>query len=96
MQFAAAAAVRRIVALVVPPIVQRVPELATLDTSFASRKVLTLFNIVPALLFVVLLPAWFSRRVRNRVNAHRTITYALFFLGTIIGTTAIPLSMHPT
>lgn len=93
---AAAAAVRRIVVLVVPPVVQRAPELAVLDSTFASRKVLTLFHIVPALLFVVLLPAWFSRNARNRVYLHRTITYALFFLGTIIGATAIPLSMHPT
>ena len=93
---AAAAAVRRIVVLIVPPVVQRAPELAALDTAFASRNVLTLFHIVPALLFVVLLPAWFSHTVRNRVHGHRTITYALFFLGTIIGATAIPLSMHPT
>ena len=87
---AAAAAVRRIVVLVVPPVVQRAPELAVLDATFSSRKVLTLFHIVPALLFVVLLPAWFSRSVRKRAHAHRTITYALFFLGTIIGATAIP------
>ena len=93
---AAAAAVRRIVVLVVPPAVQRAPELAVLDATFSSRKVLTLFHIVPALLFVVLLPAWFSRSVRKRAHAHRTITYALFFLGTIIGATAIPLGMHPT
>ncbi len=92
---AAAAAIRRIVVLAVPPVVQRVPELAVLDTMFASRKVLTLFHIVPALLFVVLLPAWFSRSVRKRVRAHRTITYVLFFLGTIVGATAIPLSMNP-
>lgn len=93
---AAAVAVRRIAVLVVPPVLQRAPAFAALDMSFASRKVLTLFHIVPALLFVVLLPAWFSRTVRNRVDAHRTITYALFFLGTIIGATAIPLAMHPT
>lgn len=93
---AAAAAIRRIAVLAVPPVVQRVPELAALDVSFASRKVLTLFHIVPALLFVVLLPAWFSRTVRNQVHAHRTITYVLFFLGMIVGATAIPLSLHPT
>ena len=66
-----------------------------MDMAFASRKVLTLCHIVPALLFVVLLPAWFSRRVRNRVQAHRSVTYALFFLGAIIGVTAVPLSMYP-
>jgi len=77
-------------------VVERAPRFAAMDMAFASRTILTLFHIVPALLFVILLPAWFSRTVRNRVHAHRTITYALFFLGTIIGATAIPLSMHPT
>src|SRR5665213_661163 len=81
---AAAAAVRRIVVLIVPPVIERAPRFAALDMAFASRKILTLCHIVPALLFVLLLPAWFSRRVRHRVHAHRTITYALFFLGTII------------
>jgi hypothetical protein len=93
---AAAAAVRRIAVLIVPPVVQRAPRLAALDSSFASRKALTLSHIVPALLFVVLLPASFSRRVRDSAAIHRRITYALFVLGGIVGVTALPLSLHPT
>jgi hypothetical protein len=54
-----------------------------------------MIHIVPALLFVVLLPFWFSRRVRRRAATHRRITYALFILGTITGITALPLSLHP-
>jgi hypothetical protein len=92
---AAIVAVRRIVTLIQPPAVQRIPQMAALDTSFTSRKALTLSHIVPALIFVVLLPAWFSRRVRVHVAAHRRITYALFLLGAIVGITAIPLSTHP-
>ena len=92
---AAGAAIRRILVLLVPPTVQRAPQLAALDTAFASRKALTLFHIVPALVFVLLLPAWFSQRVRNRGGLHRRISYALFILGAVIGITAIPLSLRP-
>jgi hypothetical protein len=92
---AAAAAVRRIVVLLAPPVVERAAQLAATDAAFASRKALTLVHIVPALVFVALLPAWFSRRVRNRVSAHRRITYALFILGAVVGGTAFALSLHP-
>lgn len=92
---AAAAAVRRIVVLILPPVVARVPEMAALDAAFASRKALTLCHIVPALLFVAVLPLWFLRRVRRRPEAHRRVTFALFALGTIVGVTALPLSLHP-
>ena len=93
---AAAAAIRRISMFITPPAVQRAPQLVALDASFASRKALTLAHIVPALIFVVLLPAWFSRRVRSRAAVHRRLTYALFVLGGIVGVTALPLSLHPT
>jgi hypothetical protein len=92
---AAAAAVRRIVVLIVPPAVERVPQMAALDTAFASHRVLTLCHIVPALLFVALLPMWFMRRVRDRPEVHRRVTYALMILGGVIGVTALILSLHP-
>jgi hypothetical protein len=92
---AAAAAVRRLVVLIVPPVVQRVPQMAALDLDFASRKALTLCHIVPALLFVVVLPLWFMQRVRRRPVVHRRVTYALFLLGSITGVTALVLSSHP-
>ena len=92
---AAAAAVRRIVALTFPPTVEPAPQYAAMDATFASRKTLTLFHIVPALMFVALLTAWFSRKVRSRARIHRRITYGLFGLGAITGVTAIGLSLHP-
>ena len=101
---AAAAAVRRIVVLIVPPVVQRVPQMAALDLDFASHKALTLCHIVPALVFVVLLPLWFmqrlytprrAQRIRNRPEVHRWVTYALFVLGSVIGVTALPMSLRP-
>jgi len=92
---AAAAAVRRIVVLIIPPTTQRAPQLAGLDVAFASENVLTLSHIVPALLFVLLLPFWFSRRIQSRRETHRRITYALLLLGVVVGTTAIELSLHP-
>jgi hypothetical protein len=69
--------------------------MATLDAAFASRTILTTVHIVPALLFVLLLPAWFSRSVRDRISVHRRITHALFLLGAVTGITALPLSLHP-
>jgi hypothetical protein len=91
----AAAAVRRIVVLIAPPAVERVPQMAALDLAFASHKALTLWHIVPALLFVVLLPLWFMRRIRERPEVHRRVTYALFVLGGVVGVTALLLSLHP-
>ena len=93
---AAAAAIRRIVALALPPSAATPPSPNTaLDAVFAARKGLTLAHIVPALGFVTLLPFWFAERVRARPQAHRRITTALFVLGAVIGLTAIPMSAHP-
>lgn len=94
---AAAAAIRRIVVLLLMPLQATVatPGMASLDLAFASRKALTLGHIVPALLLILLLPLWFSRRMRQRVIAHRRITYGIFVLGLITGGTAILLSLHP-
>jgi hypothetical protein len=92
---AAVAVVRRLVALFIPAAAAGPPQMATLDAAFASRTILTTVHIVPALLFVLLLPAWFSRSVRDRISVHRRITHALFLLGAVTGITALPLSLHP-
>jgi hypothetical protein len=89
-----AAAVRRIVVLLAPQAVAGPPQMNILDVAFASRKELTLCHIVPALLFVLLLPAWFLRGV-SRPKLHRRLTYALFLLGAVVGVTALLLSLHP-
>lgn len=89
-----AAAVRRVVVLILPQAVAGGSQINILDVAFASRKVLTLCHIIAALLFVLLLPAWFLRSV-SRPKLHHRLTYALFFLGAIVGVTALLLSLHP-
>ena len=92
---AAAAALRRIVALVIVGASSRAGQSADLDAAFAARKALTLAHIIPALAFVLLLPLWFSVRMRSNEPAHRRLTWLLFALGFIVGITAIPLVANP-
>jgi hypothetical protein len=91
----AAAAVRRIVALLIPATSPRVQQMMELDAQFSRRMGLTLAHVVPALIFVVLLPAWFSRRVLENAPAHRRLTWVLLGLGAVIGLTALPLVTQP-
>jgi hypothetical protein len=90
-----AAAVRRIVVLLTPQAVAGGSQMNLMDVAFASRKVLTLCHIVPALLFVLLVAAWFLASVRRRPKLHHLVTYALFLLGAVVGVTALLLSLHP-
>ncbi|WP_051978607.1 DUF2306 domain-containing protein [Edaphobacter aggregans] len=92
---AAAAALRRIVALLMVSASARAGQLADLDATFAARKGLTLAHIIPALALVLLLPVWFSARMRSNPPAHRRLTWALFALGFVVGITAIPLVANP-
>jgi hypothetical protein len=92
---AAAAALRRIVALFLVSASARTGQYADLDADFAAHKALTLAHVVPALIFVLLLPLWFSARVRRKEQAHRRITTVLFALGFVVGLTAIPMVANP-
>ncbi len=92
---AAAAALRRMVALLLVETSARAGQFGELDAAFAARKALTLAHIVPALIFVLLLPLWFSARLRSKETLHRRISWALFVLGFVIGITAIPLVATP-
>jgi hypothetical protein len=92
---AAAAALRRIVALLIVSASSRAGQYADLDATFAARKGLTLAHIIPALIFVLLLPLWFSLRVRQNEQRHRRLTGLLFALGFVVGLTAIPLVANP-
>lgn len=92
---AAAAAIRRIVVLVAPPVAHSIQQVAQMDAAFSSRKALTLAHIVPALLFVVLVPIWFMSIRRSNSSLNRRVTYALFVVGTVVGVTAFLLSLHP-
>ena len=91
----AAAALRRILELLLPPSSSGPAALQMLDTHFAARKALTLAHLFPALAFVLILPLWFSSRIRARDHLHRRITVALFILGAVIGVTALLLSTQP-
>jgi hypothetical protein len=90
-----AAALRRIVALLIVSASTRTGEYAALDATFAAHKALTLAHIIPALLFVLLLPLWFSARMRRNEPSHRRITWTLFALGSVVGLTAIPMAADP-
>jgi hypothetical protein len=91
----AAAALRRIVALLLPQTSPQGGQFSNLDAQFAARSTLTLLHIVPALLFVVLLPWWFSQRLRQSPQAHQRLTRVLFVLGAVVGLTALPLVAQP-
>ncbi len=86
---ATAVVVRRVVALVHPS-QGGPPQLAGLDAAFASHAALTLAHILPALLFVLLLPFAYSRRL----GASERVERLLFPLGAIVGVTAYLMSGH--
>lgn len=92
---AAAAIIRRLIALAIPP--RNVPaQFAHLDQAFAQKSVLTLIHIVPALVFVVLVPFQLSRSFRNdHLRAHRWMGRTVMLLGLIIGLSALPMVGHP-
>lgn len=92
---AAAAALRRIVALLLVQTSARTGQLGELDATFAAHKALTLAHVVPALFFVLLLPLWFSARMRRNESAHRRLSLVLFALGFVVGITAIPMVANP-
>ena len=93
---ATAAVLRRTFVLLSPPTTTRAPDLAAMDAVFAAHCTMTLLHILPALCLVLLLPFWFSPRVRQRqANAHRRITQILFALGAFTAITAMVMNTHP-
>src|SRR4029077_11917021 len=78
---------RRLVALAHPS-TSGPPQLSGLDASFESHAMLTVAHIVPALIFVLLVPLYFSHRFASAVWLERL----LFLLGTIVGITAYAMS----
>ena len=83
---AVAVVIRRVFALVSPPR-SAPPQLAALDTYFASHAALTMAHIVPALAFVVIAPFVVFRQSSW---AERLI----YPLGAIVGATAYAMSTH--
>ncbi|MCU1224925.1 MAG: hypothetical protein JWQ42_3018 [Edaphobacter sp.] len=93
---ATAAVLRRVYVLLSPPAPPRFPGADALDAVFAAHRTMTLTHILPAMCLVVLLPFWFSPRVRQKHTAtHHRITQALFALGAVTGITALLMNTHP-
>ena len=80
---------RRTVALIHPPR-SAPPQLAALDTAFASHAALTLAHILPALAFVTLTPLLYIRRFAGAAWPKRF----LFLLGAVVGITAYAMSAY--
>ena len=85
---AVAVVVRRLVALS-HPAQTGPPQMAALDTAFASHAALTLAHIVPAMAFVLLTPFVLIRR-----NVSRWMERLLLPLGAVVGVTAYAMSVY--
>jgi hypothetical protein len=86
---AAAAVVRRLVALLHPS-QSGPPQMVALDSDFASHAALTLAHILPALAFVATAPFVLLRRFDGAVWPERL----LFVLGAVVGGTAYAMCVH--
>jgi hypothetical protein len=89
-----AAAARRFVVLLYPPAPDpRFAAAAALNVSFAAHRWLTLTHILPAFLFMALMPFQFVGRIRARhITLHRWSGRLLLLLGTVIGAAALIMS----
>ena len=64
-----------------------------MDAGFARHPLLTMVHITPGLLFMLLAPLQFVRRLRNRKpKLHRWIGRVVLVSGMIIGGTALVMS----
>jgi hypothetical protein len=68
--------------------------LVQLDGFFASHAALTLAHIIPALLFVLVAPLYYTRRFADASRVHRWIERSIFLLGAVVGITAYAMSEH--
>jgi hypothetical protein len=60
------------------------------DAGFAAHPPLTLIHIIPGLLFMLLAPLQFVKRLRiNYPNVHRLMGYIVLVSGAVIGSTAL-------
>jgi hypothetical protein len=60
------------------------------DDGFAAHPTLTLIHIVPGLLFILLAPLQFVKRIQSAYpKVHRFISYIVLVCGLIIGSTAL-------
>ncbi|HEX3685312.1 MAG TPA: DUF2306 domain-containing protein [Bryobacteraceae bacterium] len=86
-----AAVVIRTVVLVTGPRAGR----ADVDSGFAHHPLLTLIHIVPGLVFFLIAPLQFVRRLRNRApRVHRWMGRVAVLLGLAIGISALAISFR--
>lgn len=92
---AIAAVAHRVLALASPP--HDTPaQVAGLDAAFARKPAMTLVHVLPASLFVLLVPVQFSGSLRaRRPELHRWIGRILMTLVPIIGISALVLLRDP-
>jgi len=86
---AVAAVIRRIFALAHPPD-SAPPQMAVVDSVFASHAALTLAHIIPALAFVLVMPFFIFSKSNKSAWAERL----LFPLGLVVGITAYGMSTY--
>jgi hypothetical protein len=88
------AVVRRTYVLLFPP--QGIPRFAAaaaMDAGFAQHRAMTLLHILPASLFIALMPLQFVRRIRAQCLAwHRWSGRLLIVLGPVVGLSALVMS----
>lgn len=86
-----AAVVIRTVVLVTGPRAGR----ADVDDGFGHHSALTLMHIIPGLLFFLIAPPQFIRRLRNRApGVHRWMGRVAVVLGLVIGISALAISFR--
>jgi uncharacterized membrane protein len=90
----AAAATRRALVLFWPvTFAGKYPPAAALDLGFAKHITLTLVHIVPAALFIMLVPLQFVPSIRSRhLNLHRRMGRILLLCGLLVGLSALVMS----
>jgi uncharacterized membrane protein len=94
MLIGVAIVVRRSLTLFTPsPAPSNCPEAAQMDTGFARHRLLTMLHITPGLVFILLAPLQFVRRLRSRKpKLHRWIGRIVLVAGLIIGSSALVMS----
>jgi uncharacterized membrane protein YsdA (DUF1294 family) len=90
---AVAVVIRRLVAIA-HPVASGPPQLVQLDAFFASHAAITLAHILPALLFVLVVPLYYMRRFAAPSPARRLVERSLYLLGAVVGVTAYAMSTH--
>jgi uncharacterized membrane protein len=94
MLIGVAIVIRRTVALFAPsPPRANFPDAAAMDAGFARHPFLTMLHITPGLLFILLAPLQFVRKVRSRKpKLHRWMGRVVLVSGIIIGSSALVMS----